>query len=77
MPKAKTHLSRLVDRAAKGELFIIARGGKPLVKVAALDAPRTQPRLGFLIGEIAVTDDFDRMAGSEVEALFGTTSEDS
>jgi len=33
--EAKTHLSRLVDRAAKGEPFIIAKAGKPLVKVGA------------------------------------------
>ena len=37
--EAKTHLSRLVDRAAKGEPFIIAKAGKPLVKVVPLDAP--------------------------------------
>ena len=37
--EAKTHLSRLVEEAAKGEAFIIAKAGKPLVKVMALDAP--------------------------------------
>ena len=37
--EAKTHLSRLVDQAAKGEPFVIARAGKPLVKVMPLDAP--------------------------------------
>jgi prevent-host-death family protein len=37
--KAKTHLSRLVERAAEGEPFVIAKAGKPLVKVTALDAP--------------------------------------
>jgi prevent-host-death family protein len=35
---AKTHLSRLVEAAAKGEPFIIAKGGKPLAKVIAIDA---------------------------------------
>ena len=48
--EAKTHLSRLVDRAAKGEPFIIAKAGKPLVKVVPLDAPpaRKAKRFGFL-----------------------------
>jgi prevent-host-death family protein len=73
MHEAKTHLSRLVERAAKGEGFIIARAGKPLVKVVPLDArdmsvPR---RLGFLVGEIAVPDDFDRMGQDEIERQFG------
>ena len=59
--EAKTQLSRLVDRAAKGEPFVIARAGKPLVKVSALDTPAAPKRLGFLKGEIEVPDDFDRM----------------
>ena len=37
--EAKTHLSRLIDRAAKGEPFIIAKAGKPMVKVVALETP--------------------------------------
>jgi antitoxin (DNA-binding transcriptional repressor) of toxin-antitoxin stability system len=70
--EAKTHLSRLVDEALLGETFIIAKSGKPLVKVAALRVPPAeQPRrLGFLAGEIVVPDDFDRMASSEIEHLF-------
>jgi len=70
--EAKTHLSRLVDRAAKGEPFVIAKAGKPLVKVTALDAPQAGQarRLGFLAGQIAVPDDFDRMGSAEIEKLF-------
>jgi prevent-host-death family protein len=68
--EAKTQLSKLVDQAAKGEPFVIAKAGKPLVKVTALDAPSAPKRLGFLRGEIAVPDDFDRMGEVEVEALF-------
>ncbi|HUG54566.1 MAG TPA: type II toxin-antitoxin system prevent-host-death family antitoxin [Vicinamibacteria bacterium] len=70
--EAKTQLSKLVDRAAKGEPFVIAKAGKPLVKVSALDAPAAPQRLGFLAGEIAVPKDFDRMGESEIEALFGS-----
>lgn len=71
--EAKTHLSRLVDRAALGEPFIIAKAGKPLVKVVSLDAPRSEQRrrLGFLAGEILVPDDFDRIGAGEIEHLFG------
>lgn len=71
--KAKTHLSRLVARAARGEPFIIARAGKPLVKVVALDAPEAgeRRRIGFMSGEIAVPDDFDCIGREEIEALFG------
>jgi antitoxin (DNA-binding transcriptional repressor) of toxin-antitoxin stability system len=70
--EAKTQLSKLVERAAKGETFVIAKAGKPLVKVAALGAPGAPRRLGFLAGEIAVPRDFDRMGQAEIEALFGS-----
>ena len=69
--EAKTHLSRLVERAARGESFVIAKAGKPLVKVSAIEAPSAPRRLGFLKGEIKVPDDFDRMGEREIAALFG------
>ena len=71
--QAKTQLSRLVDQAAKGEPFVIAKYGKPLVKVIALNAPNPAQvkRLGFLAGQVAVPDDFDRMGEPEVEQMFG------
>ena len=72
--EAKTQLSKLVDRAVQGEPFVIAKAGKPLVKVTALDAPRAPRRIGFLVGEIAVPDDFDRMGEAEIAALFGAGS---
>lgn len=70
--EAKTQLSKLVDLAVKGEPFVIAKAGKPLVKVEALDAPVSPKRLGFLKGEISVPKDFDRMGEDEIAALFGT-----
>jgi prevent-host-death family protein len=71
--EAKTYLSRLVDEAAKGESFIIAKAGKPLVKVMSLDSPSGAQirRLGFMAGKIAVPRDFDRMGKAEIEKLFG------
>jgi prevent-host-death family protein len=70
--EAKTQLSRLVEQAAKGEPFVIAKAGKPLVKVMPLDAPEAgeRKRLGFMAGQIAVPDDFDTMGGAQIERLF-------
>jgi prevent-host-death family protein len=70
--EAKTHLSRLVERAAQGEPFVIARAGKPLVKVVPIGAPRAGAtrRLGFLAGQFVVPDDFDRMGSEEIGGLF-------
>ncbi len=70
---AKTQLSRLVDQAAKGKPFIIAKAGKPLVKVTALDTPtgKQMRRLGFLIGPFSIPDDFDTMGQRQIERMFG------
>jgi len=70
--QAKTQLSKLVEQAAKGEPFIIAKAGKPVAKVTALSAPTGAEvrRLGFLAGQIVVPDDFDRMGSEEIERLF-------
>ena len=57
-----------------GEGFVIAKAGKPLVKVTALDAPAAPQRLGFLAGEIAVPDDFNTMGEAEIASLFGSGS---
>lgn len=69
--EAKTQLSKLVEQVVQGETLVIARAGKPLVKITALAAPKEPRRLGFLAGEIAVPDDFDRMGEAEIAALFG------
>lgn len=73
--KAKTQLSRLVEEAAKGESFIIAKAGKPMVKVMAIDAPAAgkRRRLGFMEGQFKVPDDFDRMMEDEIAEMFGAT----
>lgn len=68
---AKTQLSKLVDQAAQGEAFIIAKAGRPMVKVVPLEPARTgKQRLGFMAGEFRVPEDFDRMNGEEVAELF-------
>jgi prevent-host-death family protein len=68
--EAKTHLSRLIEAAVRGEPFIIAKAGTPLVQVTALEAAPTSRRLGFLAGEITVPDDFDHIGDTEIVSLF-------
>ena len=69
--EAKTQLSRLVDRAAKGEPFIIAKAGKPLVKVVPLKPTQVRNPIGFYKGELKVPDDFDTMLADEIAEMFG------
>ena len=71
--EAKTHLSRLVAEAAKGESFIIAKAGRKLVQVTAIREDKQPVRIGFLKGQIKVPRDFDRMGQSEIEVLFGVS----
>ena len=72
--EAKTQLSRLVELAAKGESFIIAKSGKPMVKVTALDAPEPSQmkRIGFLSGYATVPDAkvFNALGHEEILSLF-------
>jgi prevent-host-death family protein len=70
--EAKTQLSKLVEQAAHGEPFIIAKAGKPMVKVVAIDAPAAKKiqRLDFMKGQFSVPDDFDTMMSDEIEQMF-------
>lgn len=67
--EAKTHLSRLVEDAARGEPFVIARSGRPLVKVTMIDGDPPR-RLGFLAGQADIPDDFDTLEADAIRALF-------
>ena len=70
--EAKAQLSRLVDKAAKGKPFVIAKAGTPLVKVTALRARtgKRKRRLGFLRGQFKVPDNFNRMGSAEIRTMF-------
>jgi prevent-host-death family protein len=70
--EAKTHLSKLIEQSLeKGEGFVIARAGKPVVKVTPLDkAEAPKSRIGFMKGRITVPDDFDTLGREEIEAMF-------
>ncbi|NRB58124.1 MAG: type II toxin-antitoxin system prevent-host-death family antitoxin [Salinicola sp.] len=69
---AKTHLSQLVDKAAKGEPFIIAKAGKPMARVTAVDAPEPVKvrRRGFLKRQMRVPEDFDRLGETDIADSF-------
>jgi prevent-host-death family protein len=71
--EAKTHLSRLVEQAAEGQAFMIAKAGKPMVRVVPLEnaAAKAPPsRFGFLRGQLKIPHDFDTMGQEEIETLF-------
>lgn len=58
--EAKTHLSRLIQRALAGEEIIIAKGNKPLVRLAVLPEARPQRRIGMAKGLVTyIAEDFD------------------
>ena len=67
--EAKTNLSRLVEEARQGEDFIIAKAGKPMVRVSMISDAGPQ-RLGFLKGERTVPDDFDEMGAESIADAF-------
>lgn len=70
---AKTNLSRLIEEIVNGgEPFVIAKAGKPLVKVVRLEAETEKPirRIGFMKGQIKVPDDFDTMGGEAIADMF-------
>ncbi len=68
--EAKTHLSKLIEQAVKGEPFIIANAGKPLVKVTRLDAPIKPRKLGFMLGELSIPENFDHLGEDDIAQLF-------
>ena len=63
--EAKTHLSRLIDRAEAGEEIIIARAGKPVVRMIAYRIP------GLWKGKVKISRDFDELPESVAAAFRG------
>lgn len=56
---AKTHLSRLVERAAEGQEIIIAKAGKPMARLVPLESAPRPKKFGLLKGRIWIAEDFD------------------
>jgi prevent-host-death family protein len=67
---AKTHLSRLVDEAAGGHEIVIAKAGKPMVRLVPI-GPRRRTGFGELKGRMTVADDFDAPLPADVLRAFG------
>jgi prevent-host-death family protein len=67
---AKTHLSRLVEDAIAGEDIVIAKGGRPLVRLVPLDAERRRRSFGSLKGKIWMSEDFNDL-GDDLAVAFG------
>jgi prevent-host-death family protein len=57
--EAKTHLSKLVERAAAGEEIVIAKAGRPLARLVPLARQSRPRRLGLFAGQIEIGDEFD------------------
>ena len=69
--EAKTLLSKLIEKAVKGESFVIAKSGKHMVTVSAYTPPPDPARrLGFLKGALEVPADFDSMGNKEIQTIF-------
>lgn len=69
--EAKTHLSRLVEQAAKGREFVIAKAGKPMVRVVPIEPVPAVRTLGFLAGQGVITADVKAAFAGDIEAMFG------
>ncbi len=70
MHEAKTHLSRLVEKAAAGEPFIIAKAGKPMVQVTAIGKHAKRRVFGFMKGQFTTPEDFKAFGREEIEEMF-------
>ena len=67
--EAKTHLSRLVERASNGEEIIIAKAGKPMAKLVPYVEEKKPRKPGSLRGQIEIADDFDELP-EDIAAAF-------
>jgi antitoxin (DNA-binding transcriptional repressor) of toxin-antitoxin stability system len=69
--KAKTQLSRLIEKVCRGEEIVIARGKQPVVKLVALPAARKKKRIpGLWKGKVSYTSDaFDPLTDQELKDL--------
>ena len=68
---AKTHLSRLVDKAVAGENIVIAKAGKPMVRLVPVAASGRRTGFGTLKGKIRISADFDAPLPDEILRGFG------
>ena len=67
---AKTHLSRYVQRALAGEEVVIAKAGRPLVRLTPVAEQRRPRQPGFLAAQAVVKADLKADFAAEIEAMF-------
>ncbi len=69
--EAKTHLSELLDLAVSGEDVVIARGGRPLVKLIPYKSSTKPRKPGYWKGKVKISKDFDALPDSLLKAFEG------
>lgn len=74
--EAKTHLSQLVERAARGEQIVIAKAGVPLARLVAVPKAKEKRKPGGWKGKIRIADNFDDPLPIDLQTAFeGRTDE--
>jgi prevent-host-death family protein len=68
--EAKTQLSKLIAMAEQGQDVIIARAGKPVARLCALQTERSKRIPGSMKGKIWIADDFDAPLPDDLLAAF-------
>jgi prevent-host-death family protein len=68
--EAKSALSRLVERAARGEEIIIAKAGKPVAKLVSVSGGIKRRKPGGWKGKVLIADDFDAPLPRPIQATF-------
>jgi len=68
--EAKTHLSRLLERVAAGESFVIAKAGRPIARLVAYEPEPTERIGGVWKGRVRIGKDFDDPLPLDLERAF-------
>jgi prevent-host-death family protein len=68
--EAKTQLSKLIEAAAQGEEIVIAKAGKPTVRLVSIHATKPVRKPGALKGKMRIADDFDAPLPDDIQAAF-------
>lgn len=74
--EAKTNLSKLLEKALNGEEVVIARSGKPLVRLVPIEEKEKEDWFGMDEGKVWISEDFDKL-DPEILALFNGDNDES
>jgi len=70
MSEVRTNLSRLLERAAAGEDFVIVKAGKPLARLVSLEAVHVPRRPGAWKGRMWIDEEVDEPLPEEMRRAF-------